>query len=352
MNKGLFLGAFAGAALLATSAFAVTTNPTTTTEAASNTVTAGATVAQLSAQTTGGMSARIGGFLSPQVFAEQGAGPEHGALFANTGPLGSGMAAGGGDGRLGLWVSGGWSNIEDDLLSTAYDGNLYNVLFGGDYQFNDRLLAGVALGYESSNIDTKFNTGSVESDGFTIAPYAGYVLNRYFTIDVSGGVTFSEYDMSRTATGGIVTGNTDATRWFAAGGVNAYYAINRVTLGGRMGYSYVRENMDGFVESDTTSYTDADVTIGQFRLGGTVGYQLGKVEPYMTTTYVYDAQHHKIAVSTGQVSPKNDRSGFDIGGGIRFALSDRVIGGFEGTTTVGRENFESTSLSGNLRIKF
>ena len=351
MNKRIFAGIWAGAMLIAAPAFAATTNPSATDETASNVVTSQAVVRELSAMTVGGIAARVGGFLSPQLLANQGFDPDRASLFA-IGDIGTGMSAGGGDGRLGIWVSGGWSSIEDDLVSTAYDGNLYSVLFGADYQMNDRLLAGIPFGYESSNIDTTFNTGNSESDGFTIAPYAGYVLSRYFTVDVSGGYTFVSYDTRRTASGSSVTGSTDSNRWFIAGNVNAYYAIDRITLGGTMGYSYTRENMDGFTESDSTSYTDRDFTIGQFRLGGTVGYQLGKVEPYLLTTYVYDAQMTKIAVGSGQASPKNDRSGFDVGGGINFMLSDRVIGGFEGSTYVGRENFDSATLTGNLRIKF
>ena len=351
MNKSLFVGIWAGAVLIAAPAFAATTNPSVTNETASNVVTGQAVVRELSAMTVGGIGARIGGFLSPQLLNAQGVDPDRASLFA-LGNIGTGMSAGGGDGRLGIWVSGAWSSIDNDLVSTAYDGNLYSALFGADYQMNDRFLAGIALGYESSDIDTTFNTGHSESDGFTIAPYAGYVLNRYFTVDVSGGFTFVDYDTRRTASGSSVSGRTESTRWFIAGNVNAYYAIDRITLGGKMGYSYTRENMDGFTESNSTTYTDRDYTIGQFRLGGTVGYQLGKVEPYLLTTYVYDAQMTEVAVGAGQASPKNDRSGFDVGGGINFMLSDRVIGGFEGSTHVGRENFDSTTLSGNLRIKF
>lgn len=348
MNKLRVIGVVTGAMMMATPAFANTTN---TTEAASTTVTSGQITRQASAMTSNGIGSRIGTFLSPQVLVEQGADAERAALFAIDADR-TGMAAGGGDGRLGVWVSGGWSQIEDDLTSTAYDGNLYNGLVGADYQFNDRFLGGLALGYESANIDTAFNAGSIESDGFTIAPYAGYVLNRYLTVDVSGGYSFIDYDMDRTAGGTRVTGSTDSNRWFLGGNLNAYYAVNRVTLGGRVGYLYTKEAQDGFTESNGTVISDNDITIGQFRVGGTAGYQLGKVEPYVTGTYVYDVQHEKITVAAGQAAPKNDRSGFDVGGGIRFMLSDRVTGGFEGTTHVGRDDFDSTSLTGNLRIKF
>lgn len=266
---------------------------------------------------------------------------------------GTGMSAGGGDGRLGVWVSGGWTQIENELTSTGFDGNLYNVLVGADYQFNDRFLGGVALGYESGDIDTSFNTGNIEQDGFTIAPYAGYVLNRYLTLDVSGGYTFVDYDMTRNpAAGAPVTGSTESNRWFVGGNVNAHYAVNRVTLGGRVGYLYTKESQDAFTESNGAAVGTNDISIGQVRVGGTVGYMLGKVEPYVTGTYVHDVQQEKLAVGPGQAQPSNDRSGLDVGGGIRFMLSDRVTGGFEGTTHVGRNDISSTSLTGNLRIRF
>ncbi|MFP6758785.1 MAG: autotransporter domain-containing protein, partial [Alphaproteobacteria bacterium] len=147
--------------MLAAPVLAQTTNPSATDETASNVVTSQAVVRELSAMTVGGIAARVGGFLSPQLLANQGFDPDRASLFA-IGDIGTGMSAGGGDGRLGIWVSGGWSSIEDDFVSTAYDGNLYSVLFGADYQMNDRLLAGIPFGYESSNIDTTFNTGNSE----------------------------------------------------------------------------------------------------------------------------------------------------------------------------------------------
>jgi uncharacterized protein YhjY with autotransporter beta-barrel domain len=345
--------AVAVAVVFAQPAFAVTTNPTNTTEQASTTTTSTAIVSTSSTVTVGNLGTRVGGFLAPQVITDQGGNGDMVAALNDEMGLGDGMSAGGGDGRLGVWVTGGWTGLEDDLVSTAYDGDVFNMMFGGDYQFNDRFLAGVALGYESADIDTTFNTGNVSSNGWTIAPYAGYVLNRYFTMDVSAGYSFVDYDLRRTnALGTTVTGGFESNRWFVAGAVNGYYSVNKILLTGRLGYSYTRESQDGFTESDTTINGERDVTVGSIRIGGTVGYDLGKVQPYLTTTYVYDAQLTKVQVGAGQATPANDRSGVDFGGGVRFALSDRVSGGIEGTTHVARDNFDSTSVSGNLRIKF
>ena len=345
--------AVAVAAIFAQPAFATTTNPTNTADQASTGATSTAIVQTTSTATTGTLGTRVGSFVAVEAMNRQGGNTEMVAALHDEMAFGTGMSAGGGDGRLGVWVSGGWIGVEDDLVSTAYDGDVFSMLFGGDYQFNDRFLGGVAIGYESADIDTTFNTGNVSSNGWTIAPYAGYVLNRYFTMDVSAGYSFVDYDLMRTnAAGTTVTGGFESNRWFVAGAVNGYYSVNKILLTGRLGYSYTRESQDGFTESDTTINSSRDVTVGSIRVGGTMGYDLGKVQPYLTTTYVYDAQLTKVAVGAGQAQPANDRSGIDFGGGLRFALSDRVTGGIEGTTHLARDNFDSTSVSGNLRIKF
>ena len=44
------------------------------------------------------------------------------------------------------------------------------------------------------NVDSDFNGGNTDSDGWTIAPYAAVILNDIFSVDVSGGITQVDYD--------------------------------------------------------------------------------------------------------------------------------------------------------------
>ncbi|HJN21818.1 MAG: autotransporter outer membrane beta-barrel domain-containing protein [Alphaproteobacteria bacterium] len=331
---------------------AQTSNPTNTTEQASSTATASAVVRTATAQITGMISSRVSSLLAPTAVADQGGNVDMAVALYDEMTLGTGISAGGGDGRMGVWPSGSWTDVEDDLSSTAYNGDVYNAMTGTDYQFNCCLTAGLALGYESSDINTTFNTGSVESSGWTIAPYAGYVLSRYFTVDVSAGYSIVDYDTTRVRNALTITGDFDSDRWFASGAINGYYSVNKILLNGRAGYSYAKESQDGFNESNGVINASRDVKVSTLRVGGTAAYGLGKAQPYVTATGVYDVQQTKVTVGDGQAAPSNDKSGVDIGGGVRISLSDRVTGGIEGTTHLARDNFESTTVSGNLRIKF
>ncbi|HJM61558.1 MAG TPA: autotransporter outer membrane beta-barrel domain-containing protein [Alphaproteobacteria bacterium] len=352
MKQIILVLAVVVATLFARPVLAQTSNPTNTTEQASSIATGSAIVRTATAQTTGMISSRVSSFLAPAAVADQGGDGDMVAALYDEMSLGTGISAGGGDGRMGVWGSGSWTDIEDDLVSTAYDGDVYNAMIGADYQFNCCLTAGLALGYESTDIDTTFNTGGVESTGWTIAPYAGYVLNRYFTVDASAGYSIIDYDTKRVANSVTINGNFGSDRWFASGAINGYYSVNKILLSGRAGYSYAKESQDGFNESDGVVNSARDVKAGTLRVGGTAAYDLGKAQPYLTATGVYDVQQTKVTVAAGQAAPSNDKSGVDVGGGVRISLSDRVTGGIEGTTHLARDNFKSTTVSGNLRIKF
>ena len=354
MKKLGFLGALAAVALVSSPTWA--SEQASATDDKASTVTIGPSITRVAASLTFGV-------ISDRVFDAVGAiggATDTGDLGAKSfyagrvTQAGEGKSAGGGERRVGVWANVAYSDIEDDLSSTAYDGNLFSLLVGADYRVSDRFLVGLAIGYENIDVDTTFNRGDIEADGVTVAPYAGYVINRYFTVDVSGGYTDSDTDMSRTSpiSGSVITGQMDSSRWFVGGNLNAHYQVNRISLLGRAGLLYATETQDAFTESDTTFNPERDIDLGQLRIGAQIAYRMGKVQPYVTGTFEYDFNREKIVVGAGQATPANDRSGFEVGGGVRFALSDRVSGGIEGSTHVGRDDFSSTSVSGNVRIKF
>jgi outer membrane autotransporter protein len=350
MNKLGIIGALAAVALMSSPTWAGEQAPNTDDQA--STVATGPAITRVATSSTAGL---ISGRVSAAVGAIAAAPLGAKSFYAGPGmQVGEGKSAGGGERRIGIWTNAAYSNIEDDLSSTAYDGNVFSILVGADYQVSDRFLVGVAIGDENIDVDTTFNRGTVEVDGFTIAPYAGYVINRYFTVDVSGGYNDSSTDLTRTSpiSGSIITGEMDSSRWFVGGNLNAHYQVNRISLLGRAGLLYATETQEAFTESDTTFNPERDIDLGQLRIGAQIAYRMGKVQPYVTGTFEYDFNREKTVVAAGQAQPANDRSGFGVGGGARFALSDRVSGGIEGSTHVGRDDFSSTTVSGNVRIKF
>ncbi len=342
MREIRVLGFAAACTLVAIPALAGEQSTDTTLQAGS--------VATFPATTNEALSTNIG-LITSRVAASLG--PTPGGAVGTVVDIDSGLAAGGSDDRVSVWGASAWRSLENDLGSIAHDGDYVTMVGGADYQMTDRLLGGVATSWEDIEVDTTYNRGSLNGDGFTVAPYVGFILNRYFTADVAGGYSFAgKSEMTRSTGGTNIAGDMDWERWFLAGNVNGYYRVNRLALSGQVGLLWAQEDQDEFTETDGTRNPSRDIEFGQLHVGGQVGYVLGRVEPFVTGRFEHDFMRDKVAVGAGQLVPENDRNGFEVGGGVNFALSERVTGGIQGTTLFGRSDVEQTTVSGNLRIKF
>ncbi len=254
---------------------------------------------------------------------------------------------------FGLWFNGAYTSLSNDFTATAYDGDVITGMVGIDYRLNDRLTIGVAGGYETTDLDTTFNLGSYNQDGYSVTPYMVFRISRNFAVNAAGTYSWLSTDVSRT--GGAVTGNFDSTR--ATGAVNLVgnWSAGKWRFGTILGYLYINQDDDGYVESTGAAIASTTTEIGQGRVGGRIGYNLGKVETYFSGRYEYDftAPGSQTIVTTGgAVSTPNDRSGFTLAAGLRFQLAPNVSGGLEGTTTQGRDNQDIYGVNGTLRFEF
>jgi len=263
-----------------------------------------------------------------------------------------------GDGLLasgfGLWSSYSYSDFDNDLSSTALDGSRHSILGGIDISPWESALFGIAVGYEFSDIDTGFNRGNVESDGFTIAPYAGFLLDDFLSVDGSLGYSRIDVDQFRTdpATGARITSDPVSDRWFATFNMNLFKAYHEWLLGARTGFLYLRNTQEDFTESNGTFRPEVTNRLGQWHITGDVAYSLGEFEPFVRLTYEYDHTITEITVVGGGPQPSHDRDGFVFGLGVRYFGSGGISGNLEWNRRLGRENFDEDILMATIRGEF
>lgn len=252
------------------------------------------------------------------------------------------------------WISYGRTMADNDLASTRYDANQDNVLFGMDYSYSDRLIFGISGGYENNDVDTLFNLGEMEVQGFSIAPYAAYLLTDNVSIDAAVGYSDLDIDQFRTEPGGaMVRGDTDASRWFVMSNLNAFQRYGNWVLTGRAGIIYSEEEQDGFTEAGgTTAQTVAgrDIEYGQLNFGGEVAYSAHAIEPFASLFYEYDFEQGSTRLNPNQAQPDDDD--FRIGAGFRYFGSNGLSAVLEYSTIAGRENFDSHTVNLLGRLQF
>lgn len=283
-------------------------------------------------------------------------------VSANGFSASTGMAAGDMQGKMGMWVSGSWTDLEDENTDTAFEGDAYTALVGADYQIASNTIVGISVGYENVDIDTEYNgfggnNGNLDGDGYTIAPYVGFKLGQNASAMLTAGYSSLEYDTLRydPVTGNAITGNTDGERYFVNAALAGSHMMNRWHLRGKTGVFYASEDKDAFTETESTGATiavaDEETELGQLTAEARLGYAFDKIEPYGLAGVEYDFTDDEATVAVGQ-SVSDDDFGARFGGGLDLHLTPAITGGIEAYTVEFRDDYNEYNVTGGLRVKF
>lgn len=304
----------------------------------------------------GGFTVPAGGGFSPGGsggFAPAGSGggvgtPAPGPQSFNTRQIGA--AAGSEPTKFGTWVNGTYSHLDKSEASLAMKGDIYNVVGGADYKFTDRLLGGMAVGYENVDITTSFNSGKYKGHGVTVAPYAGYEITPNWAADLSVGYSWLRYDTTSNVS---TTGSFDATRWFASANLNGNYGYDHWVFQPKVGVMYLNEDQDGYTDSSNTANASSTIKFGRATAGSKIGYNLGMVTPFVKAYGQWDfKQPDHVLKANGQYSNIDDVGGV-VGGGLDFLINDSVSGTVEGSyDSIGRSNLDTWTANAKIRVKF
>lgn len=267
-----------------------------------------------------------------------------------------GLAAGNQPMRLAIWgnMSNTW--LEGNQTGADFKGTILDSLLGVDYMVTDRILLGFVGGYENARMTSNFNQGALRGSGFALAPYAAYVFNDMFYADATVGFGIIDYTTARQNE--QVTGSTTGTRWFASTNLNAALPLPRPwVLIDTLGFLYVSEDQDPYVESDGTKVDGVKVRLGQFRNTVNLGYRFptdfGFFTPYGSVRLEYDAIKEPVSIidSAGTVA-YGSQFGATFGLGVNVGIGDSTILSLEASTSQFRDNIDMYSLIANVRFRF
>jgi len=267
----------------------------------------------------------------------------------------SGMNAGDSNYLYGAWASYSYTDYENDFASTAFDGSRHGGLIGLDVSPWEGVLLGVAVGYEDSDIDTDFNLGKQETDGFTVAPYLGALINDTWSVSASFGYSSLDTDQYRTLPGTTtrVTSSPDSDRWFAMFNLNGLTTYDNWIIGGQIGVLWAKNELDAYVETNsatgaTTLVADFDAKLTQFNIGADVAYSYGEFEPFARVMYENDLSQTEVGVIGGP-QPSFDDDDVMLGFGLRYFGANNLTGNLEFNTRLDRDDYDEYDISATIR---
>ncbi len=299
---------------------------------------------------------------------------------------GIGMAANHIVGGLGAWVSYSSSSFDNDQTfsnlstdSNNFDGSADAMSFGIDKTFGN-MLVGINMTSFTSDIDTLANGGTIDTEGETYGLYFG-INTGALSLSAGGGTGEYEIDTNRKdlGTGNLGIKGTDITADIQYYFVNASATLSRGKLSftPRVGYRNFDLDMPAFTDivpdvaastnlGAAIDSTNADEAIGgktyssdMTEAGLSIALSAGaKLIPYIDVAYVSEdttKASYATELSTDGVAELNASApdGYvTYGGGLVLNLSSKVNGYLNFQETTSRDDFNETTISGNLRIKF
>ncbi len=264
----------------------------------------------------------------------------------------TGLNAGDGDALpFGVWGNYSYTDFENDLSSTAFDGSSHGFLGGVDVAAWDNAIIGVALGFDMADIDTGFNSGNQKADTFTIAPYYGAILSDILSVDFNFGYSYVDYDQFRTSGATRVSSTPTADRLFGAFNLSTTYFVDRWVFGSRVGFLYARSKIDTYTESNGATVAERATRVGTFSLAGDAAYSFGNYEPFLNLAYHYDYMLVEVSAGTGP-QPANDKDDILLTTGIRYFEKSGLSGNLEYSKRFLRENFDEDRLSVTVRVDY
>ena len=265
--------------------------------------------------------------------------------------------------RLGIWMNGSYSKIDNDSSQLRTDGNFGTMAFGLDYLVVDGVVIGLAGMYEKGNFNTKYNVGKFDSTGWTIAPYAAFNVMRYLTLSAQVGYTALNKDYDRQS--GAIRASYDAHRLYGLGRLALNYPSGNWRFGADLSYLAMNESSDDITESNGARVRGNDIDVNQLSFGVKVGYafrpeHLGTLTPYMLARIEHDFSADSVTVpsfnAVGQPTGiagvvSSDATGFVLGGGLDLDFGN-FLGGLEGTTLLGKDDIKNHTFMGNMKYRF
>ncbi|MGE4349957.1 MAG: autotransporter outer membrane beta-barrel domain-containing protein [Candidatus Berkiella sp.] len=272
--------------------------------------------------------------------------------------LGSGMSSGDSLGAISVWANGSWQKIKNDFTSTAFDGHVATAMVGADTVWKDYdMIIGLAFGWEDQGINTTFNSGKQDATGWSLTPYASWMIDNNWSVTMYGGYSWLDYDLSRRdpATMGEISGSADASRWYIGGDLNLNIVRDPTRFDLYMGVMHLSEKRDDYNESGAQTLTQPSFKndISRFRLGSTLGYLVHPmVEPYVKAALLWDFNQTNIPVASAQLIPAHASTALVFGGGFNVFVLQNVFLNFEGFTEAFRDNYDRYGVNASILVNF
>jgi outer membrane autotransporter protein len=339
--------------------------------------------------------------------AVNGTGPSYSGSFGTAGPSGPLSADDGKDiketqqvvapaeNRWGAFLSGTgeWVSVGNTSNARGYDLTSGGFTLGLDYKVTPNLAVGLAAGYTGSSADLT-DRGRVYVNGGKLGLYATffdyqrvnaaptttskdakevltptYNMARGFYADVAVFGGYNSYDTRRSALQGEARGDTEGGELNVLAGIGYDFKKGNLTFGPTASFNYTYLGTDAFTEHGSLAPLNIHGGKGEslrtaFGFKASYDWKVGSVlikpeiraawqHEFGDAAYALDSSFANGAGDTFRVNgPQIGRDSALLGAGFAVQFNDRFSTYFYYDGELGAKNYQSTSVTGGVRLAF
>jgi outer membrane autotransporter protein len=275
-------------------------------------------------------------------------------------------------GTVGVWADYRRTELDDDRRANAKEAESDSYSVGLDYRLTRRTTIGLALVDQVTETESDVSSGSargysvIDDDTRGIGIYATHLRTNGLALDAS--LTFLETDTEITDFSALAPPSTKSTDGDSVAldlGASTLYPLQeRLAVSGRVSFSYVEGDQDGYTDQFGRAYESQDYELGTLGLDVNVNYAATRtITPYAGVNFGYDIISDvgaparvqnpggSIATSVPYQDERDDASyGFQLGVGWRALPEMRIDASYRQQNW--GSNLTAEALGVNLRWSF
>ena len=282
-------------------------------------------------------------------------------------------------GRLGVFLNGNGSfgNRDSTQNEVGYSYHTGGVTAGADYRLTDNLVLGAAFNYLRTNSTFFTALGNADSQGYGGVLYGTYYIGG-FHIDLNGGFTWNNYDITRNIVYGgngifvnrAATGSPSGQEYNGNLGAGYDFAVSGFTLTPYGRIEYLNLATESYSESGAQGLNllvrGQRVQSLLSAAGGQVSYAwsvpFGVLSPYVRGEWRHEYMNSARAITARYVSdptltniviPSDNpsRNYADVGGGVAAQFAAGISSFISFDAILGLSNFTNYQFVGGVRLE-
>jgi outer membrane autotransporter protein len=252
-----------------------------------------------------------------------------------------------------VWGDANLSWIDRDHPLFGNDGHLVTSSLGLDRRFGDRAVLGVIVNGELSDINTTFNSGSLDTSGAGLGAYGGYALTQRVVVDAL--VLWKDFDNDVRSLAS--SGSYRSERWIAAANITGYLDLAALRVAPSAGILHSREEQDAYTDTSGAFAAGADIETTVLSFGSKAEYAVDMGAGRIVTPWIGAAAEWEVAASAGALvgGARDDREDVDLrlSSGLNAQLSHRISMSVKADVAgLTRSDDTVVTAGGQLAIRF